>query len=334
MADFFNDPSSRLQELIAHVAPKFRARFLDVVRSVKDSVVLDQIQALLESGQVDEALVTVEVAALKLSNTFGEVMILSGHQTAEVIGEALQVIVNFDQVNTAALDAMTRNQLRLVREFMNEQRLATQEALIEGIRRGLNPREQALAFRDSIGLTQYQQQIVNNYRRNLENLEANALGRALRDRRFDRTVAAALDSGTALTQAQVDRMVERYTERWIKYRAEVIARTEALRSVHEGSNLMYQQAIESGTLTEGDLERTWDPSGDSRVRDSHAAMYGQKRGMGQPFLSGLGNSLMYPGDISAPGEDTIQCRCAVTTRFSNRAKLEAQQYLTSLVTTS
>jgi hypothetical protein len=319
MAEFI-DPASRLEALVQRVQPTFRARFLAVIRSIKDQRSLEEISALLLAGQVDEALLTAEVAALRLSNLFNSVVILSGSETAASIGGNLNILVEFDHVNQHALSAMTRNRLRMVTEFMAEQREATRAALIDGIQRGANPIEQARAFRDSIGLTRYQQEIVNNYRRNLNELSPRALDRELRDRRFDRTVNRAIRDGVPLRQDQIDNMVSRYTDRWVKYRSEVIARTESLRSVHLGNDEMYRQAIADGHLSQGDLIRTWDTSKLGNVRDSHKAMEGQQRGIGEMFSSGLGNALEFPGDDRAPVEDTAQCVCAVTTRYTSAAR--------------
>jgi hypothetical protein len=316
----FTDPASRLEALVASVEPKFRARFLAVIRSIKDQRSLEDISALILAGQIDEALLTAEVAALRLSNLFNQVVILSGSETAASIGGNLNILVEFDHVNQHALSAMTRNRLRMVTEFMAEQREATRAALIDGIQRGANPIEQARAFRDSIGLTRYQQEIVNNYRRNLNELSPRALDRELRDRRFDRTVNRAIRDGVPLRQDQIDNMVSRYTDRWVKYRSEVIARTESLRSVHLGNDEMYRQAIADGHLSQGDLIRTWDTSKLGNVRDSHKDMEGQQRGIGEMFTSGLGNALEFPGDDRAPVEDTAQCVCAVTTRYTSAAR--------------
>lgn len=329
MSETFEDPAKRLDKLVAAMEPKFRARFLAVVATIKDQMSLEQIAKLLQAGLIDEALVTAEVAALRMSSTFTEAFIISGDATAVVLGDALNIIVEFDHLNRGALDVMTRNKLRLVEGFMEEQKAATREALIDGIQRGLNPIEQARNFRDSIGLTQYQQQIVNNYRRQLEALDRDLFDRALRDKRFDSTVRRAIENGTPLSQAQINHMVQRYTDKWVKYRSEVIARTESLRSVHAGNNEMYRQAVERGDLDGNDLVRTWDTSGRANVRDSHRAMHGQQRKMGELFLSGNGNALEYPGDDRAPASDTAQCVCAVTTRFSNAAKEAANAVLTS-----
>ena len=53
-------------------------------------------------------------------------------------------------------------------------------------------------------------------------------------------------------------MVERYRERYVKYRAEVIGRTEALRAVHAGNYEGYLQAIDEGAINREELQRTVD----------------------------------------------------------------------------
>lgn len=330
MTEFFDD-SDRLIKLMASVDKKFQRRFLDTVRTIRSAHTLDQLEALIIAGRVEEALVSAEIASLQLSNYFGDAFILSGNETAKVIENALEVIVNFDQVNTRALNAMTRNQLRLVREFVSEQRRATRVAMIDGIERGINPRDMARAFRDSIGLTAKQQTYVINYRTQLQSLDSKALGRKLRDRRFDRTIQAAIKNDKPLTSAQIDKMVERYQQRWVKYRSEVIGRTEALSSVHEGTDEMYQQAIDSGTLDLEELIRTWDSSNDGRDRSHHLSMNKQQRQIDEPFTSGLGNALRRPGDSNAPAEERIHCRCAVTTRFTDSAKQRVAQSAPSVI---
>ena len=212
---------------------------------------------------------------------------------------------------------MNRNTLRMVRGFSSEQRTVTRNALARGIREGLNPRDVARTFRDSIGLTKTQEQWVANYRRSLSTLDRDALSRALRDKRFDRTVAAAIADGRPLSTTQIEAMVKRYSERMVKYRSEVIARTEALRSVHQGTEAMYEQAIQNGELKADSLSREWNTANDERVRESHASMHGQVQPFGQPFVSGAGNLLNYPGDPEAPAEEVIQCRCVVGTRITN-----------------
>ena len=107
-------------------------------------------------------------------------------------------------------------------------------------------------------------------------------------------------------------MVDRYRQRWINYRAEVIARTEGLRAAHEGSEVMYEQAVGDGTLRSDQIMRTWITAKDERVRSAHARLNGQSRRYG-----GMWGPLRYPGDPQAPPEQTVQCRCVLTTRLTN-----------------
>jgi hypothetical protein len=227
----------------------------------------------------------------------------------------VDTVVDFNRVNDRAVRNMQANDLRIVREFTEEQRLATQAAITDGIRRGANPRQQAQAFRDSIGLTRAQEQIVRNYRRNLETGSSDALGRRLRDRRQDGVVSRAIESGKPLPKAKIDTLVDNYHDRWIKYRAETVARTEALRSVNAGNHEAFRQAVDAGDIDGGQLERRWLHSNRGKdPRDYHESMTTQVRGLTEPFESGLGNMLMYPGDSTAPVEEVANCRCRVVTR--------------------
>jgi hypothetical protein len=242
---------------------------------------------------------------------------------ADALSRALGVQVSFDATNLRAVNIMAKNRLALVREFTAQQRATTRAALTEGIRAGLNPRAQARAFRGSIGLTETQQRWVSSYRRLLEQNSSQALTRELRDGRFDRTVQAAIRNDRPLTAAQIEKMVERYRERALKYRSEVIARTEALRSVHEGTEEAIRQGVESGQIDATKTRRVWQTAKDERVRSfetggqtSHRSMHNQEQALGVPFESGAGNLLRYPGDPDAPAYETIQCRCVVATRVS------------------
>jgi len=209
---------------------------------------------------------------------------------------------------------MQQERLRLIRNFTADQREATRSALTDGIRRGLNPRDQARMFRDSIGLTGRQQAAVNNYRRLLEEGNSEALQRQLRDRRFDPTVRRAIRTGEPLTTAQIDRMVSRYSDRMRSYRATVIARTEALRAVHQGTEELYRQAIDEGHLNSDQLMRTWHDADDRRVRASHNRLDGLERRIGDTFPGDEG-PLRFPGDPEAPAAETVQCRCVLSTRI-------------------
>lgn len=291
--------------------------WLGAMAAVKGDLTITEVTALLESGNTAEALRYIDRAVTGWFNrawvpAFNE----SASAAALFLQEATGVPIVLDQItNMKAVNAIQANGLRLVRGFSTQQTEAAMQAIQRSFTTGANPIATARAFRDSIGLTARQEQAVQNYRIALEERPRASLGRALRDRRFDSTVRRAAESGEALPADKIDRMVGRYRERMLRYRSETIARTESLRSVHQGQFRMYEQAIDEGRIQPQQMEREWNTAVDERVRESHSMMHGQKTTMDEPFISGLGNALMYPGDPGAPAEDTVQCRCAVGTRI-------------------
>lgn len=319
------DRPERVLALADRLEPRLRRRFLEIIEHLKGQNTLAEIERLVAAGLVEEALplATLEAAALSLSAEWAEIMTTSARETAGFIGRELNVLIDFDRVNVRAVQAMGENRLRLIREFSDEQRLVLRRVMSRGVELGLNPREQARMFRSSIGLTEYQERAVANYRSALRRNSSDALDRQLRDRRFDRTVRRAIRTKQPLSDTQIERMVERYRESYLRYRSEIIARTETLDAVHAGNEEMYRQAVDGGHIDPQTLLRTWDSSQDARVRASHSAMHGQQRRMDEPFVSGLGNLLMRPLDPNAPAEDRIACRCAELVQFEQDARSRA-----------
>lgn len=316
-----DDSVARIERILAGANRHLREAFIRTITHIRDASTLAQLESLLEAGRIEEAINLGSLAYAQFANEWVAVYVRAAEDTAGFIGRELGVIATFDQTNTAAVFQMQGNRLRLITGLTESQRQATREALLSGIEQGLNPRETARAFRDSIGLTRKQESYVQNFRRELESNNSRIFGRELRDRRFDRTIRRAIADGQPLDKATIDKMVSRYRERWIKHRSEVIGRTESLRSVHMGVEESYRQAIDDGLIDADSLVRIWNTARDERVRDfntsstSHRTMHNQQRHIGEVFFSGAGNLLSFPGDPSAPPEDTIQCRCVLSTRF-------------------
>lgn len=326
------DTRERIEAMIAAAGRRMQREFLEAVAEVAEGVSLAELEQLLSDARVDEILALQEAIAARMATRWVREYTEAAEETAAFIADRLEQYVDFDRTNARAIRTMRDNRARFVREFMDDQRETVTRAVVEGFRQirvdeqdgvavvrevAVNPRETARRFRDSVGLTAKQEQWVRNYRMQLETLDLGALDRRLRDRRFDGTVTRAIERSEPLSRQQVDRMVERYRERWVKYRAEVIARTEAIGAVQGGTQEMYRQAFENGTLDQQELERTWDTREDGRQRDAHDAMDGQVRGVDEAFVSGNGNLLMYPGDRSAPASEIIQCRCVALVRFKS-----------------
>jgi hypothetical protein len=311
------DPAERIDELLNGAEPRIARAFRAAIADLGEELDLKIIEDLLTAGDVEGALTYTRSVAERLGDATTLTFFDAGQDTATFLSGLDLGTIRFDQINLRAIMALQQNTLRLITEFTSEQRRATRLALLDGIARGLNPRDMARAFRDSVGLTERQQAAVINYRQLLEGNAADraeALTRQLRDGRFDQTVKASVRKDVPLTAEQISRMVGRYQSRYIKYRSEVIGRTEALRSVHEGVNEAYQQAIDAGQINAADLTRTWDSSKDTRVRRTHRFLNGQQRPWGGTWATENG-VIRYPGDPQAAAEETVQCRCLLTTRI-------------------
>lgn len=212
-----------------------------------------------------------------------------------------------------------------VREIDQSIRDTLRQVLQRGLTAGDDPFAIARQIRTSVGLTRRQEAAVANYEKMLRALDPEALDRKLRDRRSDGSVERAIRNDKALTEAQIRSLVNRYRDRYVKYRANVIGRTESIRAVQGAQWELFQDMINKGQIDARQVRRTWIHTGDGNVRNSHVEIpLMNPRGVGQneSFTSPLG-PILYPGDPSATAENTIQCRCAVFSRIIDRGLLPA-----------
>ena len=301
--------AKRLQRLIASYEAKLRAGFLAKVKEARAAVNLSQLAGMIERGEIEQALAVTLIIPEEINALSVAAVVAASKQAAKEIFAATGVDVMFDDVHANALRIMESRALQVATVFAQKQQDAIREVLLDGIRRGVNPRQQAIALRSSIGLTASQVKAVNNFRDMLETNDKEVLTRKLRDKRFDRTINRAIRADKVIAQDRIDKMVTRYRDRYVKYRANTIAQTEALSAVHQGKEEMFNHAVAMGHLERDRIENTWITVQDSRRRHHHATMQGQTRAFGERFLSGQGNLLLHPGDPSAPLSEIIHCRC-------------------------
>jgi len=189
----------------------------------------------------------------------------------------------------------------------------------------------------TIGLTPGQERWVSNTRRDLNEMQVIAarvrsgeystlqaseqleksgyFSRALRRKGSDNQIIKSIANGKDLDGNTIDRLVMTYRNNALRYRGEVIGRTEALQALNRSEYEAFMQAVDSGALRRQDVKRVWSSAGDGRVRDRHAQMDGQSVSIDEPFMSPSGALMLYPGDTSlgADASETIQCRCNIRT---------------------
>lgn len=320
MPTVYDDPAQRLNDLLDQQEVRIAQIFRTAIADLQGDLDLNALADLIEQGRINEALDQLQYVADQLGVASDVAFVTTGQSTADFLTNAGVGRIVFDQVNPLAVAAMQAAKLSLVREFAEEQRRATSFALVSSVEAGQNPRVAARNFRDSIGLTEQQWRYVENYRQALnavgtdEQSAADALSRELRDRRGDQQIKRAIRETRPLPAEKIDWLTERYVQRFVKYRSEVIARTEALRAVHQGNEEMYRQAIEAGIVDPSQLSRKWVTRLDGRERRTHFILNGQEKRWGDHWTT-IHGVIRYPGDPAAPASEVIQCRCALATRI-------------------
>ena len=183
------------------------------------------------------------------------------------IGKGIGAAMAFDLLSPEAIAFIRTHLFDLITDVSRETRLAIQQVVLKAFQEGGHPYDQARTIRAMIGLTQRQALAVDNYRRSLMSGQyQEALRRSLRDGRYDATLRRMIKDNASLTKAQIDKMVERYRERYIKYRAETIARTETLRASNAGLQETWRQAQEQGLLGPN-MKQKWIITPDERLCD-------------------------------------------------------------------
>lgn len=312
-----DDPAerARVDALLADYEAFVRQQFELFLSSVRDPAVLDAVELALAEGRVMDAFAIVDSYVIRLGDAIVAPAVNVGRAEAQALATQpgvadSGVAVSFNPTSPEVVEAQRRNRLDFVVQVSEDQRLAISQALTSAAAEGLGPAETARAFRDALGLTSYQQGLVESYRALLEMNSAQALERQLRDRRYDRGLENAIEEDEILPQARIDLMVDRYRERMLQMRGETIARTEAGRVAESTRHLSALQVADAAGARNLTVKQ-WTATRDARTRDTHAEMDGQARLMDDYFDSPSGATLLYPHDSDAPAAEVINCRCTV-----------------------
>lgn len=334
-----------LDQLYALTVPEIQKVFLETMQGIVDDVILFEMIKAIEANDA-EALFRASgftVAALspildRIEQSYTEGAITESSFWPKTIVTPLgSVRFRFNVRNIAVEKDLRDYSSNLVSKITEEARQNVRNVLEKGILEGSNPRKTALDIVGKInpatgsreggviGLTPSQLRWSENAERYLKNLDSKYFNLTLRDKRFDKTVLKAIESGKSLSATDIDKLVTSYRNKALKYRADTIARTETLQSINKGAAASYMQAINEGTLVRNQVKKEWDASSDLRTRLTHKSLeskYGKEKGIDleDVFVSDSGSRLLFPGDISlqADASEIINCRCKLNYRVDWR----------------
>ena len=199
--------------------------------------------------------------------------------------------------------------------------------IASGLEHGLNPRNVGLDLAGRIDpttgrregglidLNEDEKLSVAGFRRCLIEFDGDYFEHTLRDKRHDPAVRKSFREKTPLEPEKLERVVSRFSDRLLKNKADLLARTEMMAALNRSEYLSTNEALAKSDLPEGAVTRVWDSCGDDRVRPSHTALEGQRVvGFDECFVSPVtGARMLYPGDRSqgAPESEIAGCRCRV-----------------------
>ncbi len=313
-----------VQRAASRMEPRLRAAFLSAVDATKSTISEDALAKALVTGDVDQvlAVLALDTKLVKFLNDGTDKVesLRAALQATAMEGAAAAIRVlpsqvslnlSFDLKSLEAQSFLESYAFPLIRDLADNTREGIRSVILDAFKNGGHPVEQARTIRSMIGLTQTQSAAVMNYRNALSGQGASlrqSLTRSLRDGRYDPTILRAARNNASLTPKQVDAMTNRYTERYLKYRAEAIARTESIRASNAGQRATWKQAVKQGLLPK-DQEREWEVSGDDATCPECLALDGVRVGLDEEFAPG----------IMAPPDPHTTCRCSEKLVFAKAA---------------
>lgn len=183
---------------------------------------------------------------------------------------------------SAVVDAWLRNESsRLVVGISTESMLSIRQLLSVGYQAGTGVRPTARQIRAVVGLLPRHAVAVTRYAEELTN--------------------------RLVPQDRIDQYVEIYTRRLLSYRADNIARTEAMTAAHVGQLSAWQQLVEQNLIDPARAWMEWMTATDDRVCPLCAPMDGKKIRIGNPFISdSRGFPRGFPVAVVSPGGDRLR----------------------------
>lgn len=230
-----------------------------------------------------------------------------------LIEQAVGVTGRFDQVNALAVSAARRQAGALIDGIDAQTRQLVARLVAQGQLGELTPEAIAQRIRPLIGLNASQADTALRY--------FDALNARFEAERYGADAANALRGRFAFSpwrggplDGRVERLYQQYVDRQLRYRAQMIARTETIRAASEGDQLAWSQRIAAGDADGYEVVQTWSVTRDDRACPLCLALDGEQVRTG-PVSAGarpdLGTLAGFDGVGHPPRHPG--CRCVLIT---------------------
>ncbi|AID29247.1 hypothetical protein [Mesorhizobium jarvisii] len=326
-------PRQRFEILVGQFEPAVRAAFIEAIDDITSNIVLRRIVERLERGDINGAISAMNLdpaafrpldEAIRVAFNGGGVATVDAMPTLRD-PSGHRIVVRWDARNLAAEQWLQTHSSQLITGIVQDQQTAIRAALETGLARGDNPTKTATAVvgkvsavtgkREGglIGLTTAQSEYIARARQELLSGEPDQLkaylNRQRRDKRFDRTITAAIRDGKPIPTALVDRITGRYADNLLKLRADTIGLHETFAALGASKDIAFRQQMEKGTLQAQHITKGWKHTPQEHGRMQHIAMQGQVVPFDQSFTAPDGTAIPYPHAPGVPIRHTLGCKC-------------------------
>ena len=265
---------------------RMMAAFIRSVEAITDDpellALLREIQAgnfMAMTPGVEERIARINIGEDDLVEIARKAMAQAGRVTTKTTG----LEMSFDITNPRAVQAARTLGAELVTNVSNTTRTTIRNLIADVIEGNQSLAEAKKIIRQRAGLLPQHAEAVKRYRDNL------------------------VTSGTKAQQA--NKMADKYARRLLKYRAEMIARTEVSRAMSLGQTETWNQARDND-LIPPDTLRVWITTPDERLCSICGPMDGETA-----TLDGVWDTMN--GQVSYPSAIHPQCRCSSGLVFTN-----------------
>lgn len=257
---------------------------------------------------------------------FGQTYLSGARVAVDGMEQQLGQTISLNMTVQQSIDYGQQRAGALISGIQQTQLNAVRDTLALSLEQGVDVGSTGRILRGSVGLSPRQATALANYERGLTELYTTGrtsvtlrgLGRPLADARY------SLDR---LSEARIEEMVDRYRERLVNYRAEMIARTELARSANRGAYEEQMAQASDGLFGARSANRIWLTTPDDRLCEDCDAMDGQTISFLESFEYDSGADDEEPG----AGEVTIMdvpplhpnCRCTTILEITDESMIEA-----------
>jgi len=237
--------------------------------------------------------------------------------------EGLEIKTAFTLRQFEAERFLAANQEFLASSIMIESKEAVRQVILNGFETGKAPRVMAREIKGMIGLNASQSQALINLETTLNTRQAKGLGWPPRKIGLKQT---------PLTDDRIDNLLTRSNKKMLRQRAEMLSRTESIRSANAGSQATWENAVSQGFLP-STVRKIWQSALDERTCPFCNSLHGTTVELKQSFSTSVENESGGIVTINEPHPPAhVLCRCSVSLEIDSPAPTTGSNLFVNAVT--